>query len=302
MSLLPFSLRLMSLRAWLALPLLLALAVPGQARPVDQPMDASVLEHPGQGYAFSEVQLDSADGARHYQVWIARPATPAPAAGYPVLYLLDGNAALGGLNAELLDELARRPRPPVLVAVGYAGGKRIYGPGRVLDYTAARPTSERFRDMRTGGADVFLAWLLDRLEPVVARQVPLDRSQRAIWGHSLGGLFVLHALLTRPDAFARGYAVSPSLWWSPDALPQDDQTLAQRLRGHPAELTLLQGGAEHDLPAQFQSEVPADATPRLAERLARVPGLKVRFETLPGLGHGPMLPASLRWVVEHGTF
>lgn len=302
MSLLPFSLRPVSLLTWLALPLLLALAASGQARPIDQPMDTHVLEQPGHSYAFSDVQLDSADGARHYQVWIARPATPAPAAGYPVLYLLDGNAALGALDAELLDELARRPHPPVLVAVGYAGGKRINGPGRAYDYTPSAPTSERFREMRTGGADAFLAWLLDRLEPTVARQVPLDRRQRALWGHSLGGLFVLHALLTRPDAFAQGYAVSPSLWWSPTVLPQDDEPLRQRFKTHPAHLLLLQGSAERDLPAHFQSEVPADATQRLAERLGRIPGLALRYETLAGLGHGPMLPASLRWVVEHGTF
>lgn len=286
------------LSAGLALALLLLVPC-AQARPVDEPMDASVLVHPGQGYTFSDLRLDSADGERHYQVWIARPASPAPATGYPVLYLLDGNAALGGLNAELLDTLARRPHPPVLVAVGYAGGKRIYGPGRAYDYTPTAPTSERFRAMPTGGADVFLAWLLDRLEPAVARQVSLDREHRALWGHSLGGLFVLHALLTRPDAFAQGYAVSPSLWWSPAALPQDDQALAQRLQGHPAELVLLQGGNEHELPAQFQSQVPVDATQRLADRLGQVPGIAVHFETLPDLGHGPMLPASLRWVVDH---
>ncbi len=282
------------------LVLALLLLVPcAQARPVDEPMDASVLVHPGQGYTFSDLRLDSADGERHYQVWIARPASPAPATGYPVLYLLDGNAALGGLNAELLDDLARRPHPPVLVAVGYAGGKRIDGPGRAYDYTPTAPTSDRFRQLATGGADGFLAWLLERLEPTVAQQVPLDRSQRALWGHSLGGLFVLHALLTRPDAFVRGYAVSPSLWWSPAALPPDDQALAQRLQGHPAELVLLQGGNERELPAHFQSQVPADATQRLADRLGQVPGIAVHFETLPDLGHGPMLPASLRWVVGH---
>ena len=282
---------------WLALALLLLLLC-AQARPVDEPMDASVLARPGQGYTFSDLHLDSVDGARHYQVWIARPKTPAPANGYPVLYLLDGNAALGGLNAALLDTLARRPHPPVLVAVGYAGGKRLDGPGRTYDYTPTAPTSDRFRQRATGGADVFLAWLLDRLEPALARQVPLDRAHRAIWGHSLGGLFVLHALLTRPDAFAQGYAVSPSLWWSPAALPQDDQALAQRLHSHPAELVLLQGGNEHDLPAHFQSQVPADATQRLADRLSRVPGIQVRFETLPGLGHGPMLAASLRQMLS----
>ena len=284
--------------AWLALPLLLALAAPGQARPIDQPMDAQVLQQPGHGYAFSELKLDSVDGARHYQVWIARPATPAPAAGYPVLYLLDGNAALGGLNAELLDTLAKRPNPPVLVAVGYTGGKRIDGPGRAYDYTPSAPTSERFREMATGGADVFLAWLLERLEPAVGRQVPLDRGQRALWGHSLGGLFVLHALLTRPDAFAQGYAVSPSLWWSPTVLPQGDEQLKERFRAHPARLVLLQGGAERELPAHFQSEVPADATRRLADRLGQIPGIQVRYEVLADLGHGPMLPASLRQVLS----
>lgn len=283
---------------WLALPLLLALALPGQARPIDQPMDAQVLQQPGHGYAFSELQLDSTDGARHYQVWIARPATPAPAAGYPVLYLLDGNAALGGLNAELLDTLAKRPHPPVLVAVGYTGGKRIDGPGRAYDYTPSAPTSERFREMATGGADVFLAWLLERLEPAVARQLPLDPGQRALWGHSLGGLFVLHALLTRPDAFAQGYAVSPSLWWSPTVLPQDDQQLKARFQAHPVRLVLLQGGAERELPAHFQSEVPADATRRLADRLGQLPGIRVRYEVLEGLGHGPMLPASLQTVLS----
>lgn len=283
---------------WLALPLLLALALPAQARPIDQPMDAQVLQQPGHGYAFSELQLDSTDGARHYQVWIARPATPAPATGYPVLYLLDGNAALGGLNAELLDTLAKRPHPPVLVAVGYTGGKRIDGPGRAYDYTPSAPTSERFREMATGGADVFLAWLLERLELAVARQVPLDPGQRAVWGHSLGGLFVLHALLTRPDAFAEGYAVSPSLWWSPTVLPQDDEQLKERFQAHPARLVLLQGGAERELPAHFQSEVPADATRRLADRLGQLPGIRVRYEVIEGLGHGPMLPASLQAVLS----
>jgi len=285
------------LPTWLALALLFLLPC-AQARPVDEPMDASILAQPGQGYTFSDLHLDSVDGERHYQIWIARPATPVPANGYPVLYLLDGNAALGGLTADLLDTLARRPNPPVLVAVGYAGGKRLDGPGRAYDYTPTAPTSDRFRQMATGGANVFLAWLLERLEPAVARQVPLDHTRRALWGHSLGGLFVAHALLTRPDAFAQGYAASPSLWWSPDALPQDDTALAPRFKAHPARLVLLQGGAERELPAQFQSQVPADATQRLADRLGRIPGIQVRLETLPGLGHGPMLAASLRQMLS----
>nr|EPB95484.1 putative esterase [Pseudomonas plecoglossicida NB2011] len=36
----------------------------------------------------------------------------------------------------------------------------------------------------------------------------------------------------------------------------------------------------------------------LAADLAKVPGLQVCFERFEGLGHGPMLPASLKKVVE----
>jgi uncharacterized protein len=35
----------------------------------------------------------------------------------------------------------------------------------------------------------------------------------AILGDSLGGLFVIHTLLTSPQSFSRYIAGSPSLWW-----------------------------------------------------------------------------------------
>ena len=37
-----------------------------------------------------------------------------------------------------------------------------------------------------------------------------------------------------------------------------------------------------------------DAAQQLASRLAEVPGLTVQYREFPGLGHGPMLPASLK--------
>jgi len=40
------------------------------------------------------------------------------------------------------------------------------------------------------------------------------------------------------------------------------------------------------------------AARELAADLAKVPGLQVRFERFDGLGHGPMLPASLKRVIE----
>lgn len=40
--------------------------------------------------------------------------------------------------------------------------------------------------------------------------------------------------------------------------------------------------------------LPADAPQRLAERLDALPGVDAEFHTFAGLGHGPMLAASLR--------
>ncbi|CNM07600.1 Uncharacterised protein [Mycobacterium tuberculosis] len=41
------------------------------------------------------------------------------------------------------------------------------------------------------------------------------------------------------------------------------------------------------------------AAKKLLADLQQVQGLKVRYQTFPGLSHGPMLPASLRYTLEH---
>ncbi len=48
----------------------------------------------------------SAAGAEHhYQVWTAVPDKAPPAAGYPVLYMLDGNAVMDKLDDAFLQQL-----------------------------------------------------------------------------------------------------------------------------------------------------------------------------------------------------
>lgn len=64
-----------------------------------------------------------------------------------------------------------------------------------------------------GGADSFLELLEEEIMPVITGQFPVDRSRQAVFGHSLGGLLVLHALFTRPALFTHYAAGSPSSWW-----------------------------------------------------------------------------------------
>ncbi|MFK0314019.1 alpha/beta hydrolase [Pseudomonas sp. NPDC090233] len=287
----------------LSLALALALATPvALAQPErEQKMDTSLLQRQDLAYRFSRLDLDSADGQRHYRLWIGKPDRPAPAEGYPVLWMLDGNAALGALDSAQLSKLAAG-QAPLLVAVGYQTEQRIERAGRTYDYTPAIPGLSEQRDPLTGqpsgGVDAFLDLLTQRMRPMVAGVAPIDLQRQTLWGHSYGGLAVLHALFTRPGAFSDYAAASPSLWWHDGAIVREAQGLQQRLAGSRPALLLMRGSDEPSNPrARVKGDVERPAR-ELAKDLAKVPGLQVRYERFEGLGHGPMLPASLKTVIE----
>lgn len=202
----------------LYLAMALALAAPAAlAKPErEQKMDTSLLQRQDLAYRFSQLDLDSADGQRHYRLWVGKPDRPAPAAGYPVLWMLDGNAALGALDSAQLSKLAAG-QAPLLVAVGYQTDQRIDRAGRTYDYTPSVPGQAQQRDPLTGqpsgGVDAFFDLLSQHMRPRVAAVAPIDLQRQTLWGHSYGGLAVLHALFTRPAEFSDYAAASPSLWW-----------------------------------------------------------------------------------------
>ena len=287
----------------LPLALLLALALPGQAaqaRPApDQPMDTRLLQRTDLDYRFSRLLIDSADGQRHYQLWIGRPNGAPPKSGYPVVWMLDGNAAVGALDADLLRDLARG-KAPLLVAIGYRTPLRIERTARTYDYTPNRPgvaeQTDPLTGLPSGGADEFLDLLRDRLRPAVTAKAPLNLQQQTLWGHSYGGLLVLHALLTRPAEFAHYAAASPSLWWT-DIRPGAD--FKKSMSGHKADLLLMRGTAEPGNPRGPSNGEPDRLIRQLAGELSDIPGLAVDYQTFDGMGHGETLSASLRRVLQN---
>ena len=130
-------------------------------------------------------------------------------AAYPVLYLLDGDAhfhhTTGIIN--FLSSVGRMS--PMLVVA-------LPNTDRTRDLTPALSTDDE-RFPTAGGADNFLAFITDELMPFVEanyRTAPY----KVLVGHSFGGLFAVHALLTRPEAFDAYLSISPSLWWDNKAL------------------------------------------------------------------------------------
>lgn len=139
----------------------------------------------------------------------------------PVIVLLDGDGHFHHTTGAVQFLIAQGRMPPALVvAVPNTGD-------RTRDLTPAT-SDTAFRT--AGGADRMLAFLADELLPHIDSAYP-TQPFRVLIGHSFGGLFAVHAWLSRPEVFRAYVAISPSLWWDGERLID---SLAARLSRAPA--------------------------------------------------------------------
>ncbi len=129
---------------------------------------------------------------------------------YPVLYMTDGDAHIAH-TASTIEFLARNGRMSEMIVVG------ITNTDRTRDLTPTKATGANAAQFPTaGGADNFLKFIETEVIPEIEKRYRVQ-PYRVLAGHSFGGLFTVHALITRPELFNSYVAVSPSLQWSDDA-------------------------------------------------------------------------------------
>jgi len=133
--------------------------------------------------------------------------------------MTDGDAHIGH-TASTIEFLARNGRISELIIVGITNTDRTRDltPTHVNTSAASVPNTPQFPT--SGGADKFLKFIGTELIPDVEKRYRVQ-PYRILAGHSFGGLFVIHAMLSQPDLFNSYIAVSPSLQW-------DDQLLVKR--------------------------------------------------------------------------
>lgn len=290
------------IRLVLLLAVCAGLSCTAQARPdLTQPQEGQA-ELDTSFYWFTQLDLESEDTSRRYRVWIGVPKGAAPAEGYPALYMLDGNGALECLDDELLSQVDTGSLP-VLVLLGYPVTSRFDVVARAYDYTPPIPPDRARSDVDGrqrpgGGADSFADFIERQVKPAVSARVKVNPARQTLWGHSYGGLFALHLLFTRPQAF-QAYAVAdPSLWW------QQGFVLSEQHRfttARPLHLLMMRGVA----PAQGKGpsgarDFPAGAARDLASLMATLPHMTVEYREF-ALGHGAMFKASLLPTLRFAT-
>jgi len=121
---------------------------------------------------------------------------------YPVLYLLDGEAHF--LHASgIVQYLSRLGYIPqmIVVAIENIDRTRDFSPTHVEEF----PTS--------GGAEKFAGFLERELIPYIDKNFHAAPF-RVLMGHSFGGTFAVHSLLTQPGLFNAYLALSPYLHYN----------------------------------------------------------------------------------------
>lgn len=160
---------------------------------------------------------------RDMRLLVWKPDQEAPKDGYPVLYSFDGETSITSLaefaaQAEILGTRYKLSAP-MIVAFAEMPGAYSHDQ-RMFDFT---PFAENYvlherpnmlEWPKLGGGDRYLDAVMTEFKPFIATRYAINTDRETLFGHSLGGMLVLHMLATRPDAFDAYVAVSPSIWFN----------------------------------------------------------------------------------------
>lgn len=151
--------------------------------------------------------------ARHgaeYSISLAQIGAAEDDAALDAIFVLDG-ADLFLTYAQIAQRLLRRRPGCAFMLIGVESAPPAAR--RARDFTFFPPDEPS--DEPYGEGERFLAFLTDETRAFASAACGRTFKRTALIGHSLGGLFALHAMALRPDGFSAYAAFSPSLWWSP---------------------------------------------------------------------------------------
>ena len=189
----------------------------------------------------------TSDGGKTYRIFASFPKGEAPKGGYPVLYVLDGNASFASF-AETRRLLEYSELKSIVVGVGYPTDE-AYDQGRNADYIYPLHYPGAPKDMGDG-REKFLDFLTGKLRAEIGRRFRIDPERQSLFGHSFGGLLALHTLYTRPGAFQSIVAASPSLIWNTQEMLREERDFAAKLAGGQtvkmSRLMVVVGGRDTD--------------------------------------------------------
>jgi hypothetical protein len=229
--------------------------------------------------------LPSPQTGTDYPIYLAPPVAAESTGPLPAVVFLDGDDQFRfAVDAYRALRAAGEVPALLLAGVGYGAGYTKPANKRLRDYTPTALDTEP----ESGRADAFLAFLTDTLWPELARRHRVREDVRGLAGHSLGSLFVVHALFRPRPFFNRALASAPSLWWDNRAALCAAQQVQRTGTALPARLFLSVG--EEDS-ASMTGDL--DLLERQLEAMP-LPQLDVITRRFPQRNHFDVLPDAFR--------
>jgi predicted alpha/beta superfamily hydrolase len=245
---------------------------------------------------------------REYHIFISVPMQSPPPTGFPVIYVLDANSVFGTMT-EAIRAQSRFPErtgvdPAIVVGIGYDTDAPFH-PSRHYDFTFPVPQSELpvIEGVQSwpeqGGSAVFLGFIEGELKPIIEHDFPVDTNRQTLFGHSLGGLFVMTALFSKPYLFQKYVAGSPSIYWNERNLLEKESGFEALLTENKSiELLLTIGELEN----QGES-LDNNRTEAMATRLSSLKDkqLSVKFKEFQDESHISVLPVLISQGIRFAT-
>jgi len=283
---------------------------------------------------------------RTYRIFITRPLSGRRLPSGPsIFYVLDGNlfsntAGEAAWNGAIGPQI----KPALVVGIGYPtddinvagnlrGGDLAPHAEEIREKAHAAEFGDAEREELEGplprgiapgqGAEKFFRFSQEELQPRLRTKYGrLNAADATIWGHSLGGLFVLETLFNHPTAF-RSYVISsPGIWFQNRRVLKNEGAFGRAVRPGKANprVLILSGGNEgkpypkdQPLPPGLPAFVTRayidklNAASRmfqnareLAGRLNKVKGLTLQYHVFADEDHFTMIPASIERAVTFG--
>lgn len=149
---------------------------------------------------------------------------------YPVLYVLDGS-----VRALVTADMAlRQPGAPPMIVVAVAAPKGKRDDGHLVWVPGAG----------SDGAEKYLRFISEELIPHIEQHFRVQ-NHRTLYGASASGLFVLYALLERPDAFAAYIASSPTVNYCHDYMAGKATSPSRPLPRQHTQMYIVYGDREY---------------------------------------------------------
>ena len=246
----------------------------------------------------TQFDLASKISGRTYRIFVfAPPLPPREPAGYPLLVALDGNMTFP-IAAAMGSMYAFSGTPAVVVGVGYPASPleiqmlrfRDLTPPTPAEGVPKRPGIPPLGPEHYGGSGDFRRFLTEELRPAIAAAHKIDPAREALFGYSLGGLFVLDTLFNQPDAYGRYMAASPSIWWNDSAVLADEAGFVRAIDGGaPAPRVLISvGDREQMAPSRLPAGMSLDDAEALVAEGRMVDNaweLSTRLGRITGCGY-----------------